>query len=460
MLTEMLTMIRSLREGRRNERLTRAEFEARKLEKFRKLVRHVNERAPFYADLIKSRGIDVNTCVPADFPVLTKSIVMQNFDGIVTDRRITKAAVAEFLIRSTDPNDLLFGDYHVLHTSGSSGEVGYFLYSKVDWTRGMSLQMRMRNSRPRPKRRNSGRFRIAYYAAVGGHFAGVSMISGAMRGLGWLFADLRLFEVNSPLPGVVEELNRFQPDIVMGYPTALKILAAKQREGTLHIQPIGVGGGGEAMTLADKTYLEQSFGCEAGNSYGCTEHLMMGFSNPDGRTMTLYDDELIYEFYDDHSLITNLFNYTMPLIRYRMSDVLRPLPGVSPPLNPKAPYIVIDTIVGRTEMMPFFVNRDGVEDFISPHTVNEFFVAGIARFQMQLVDRKFFRFVVVLEPGLSAPQREAALTATQHRLRELLDQKLMQNVTFDVVAMDDLPVDSRTGKFKLIVDDPARANAA
>jgi phenylacetate-coenzyme A ligase PaaK-like adenylate-forming protein len=459
MLGEMLATMKSMRDGRRNERLTRAEFEASKLQKFRKLVRHANERAPFYADLIRSRGINIETCVPVDFPVLTKSIVMDNFDRIVTDRRVTRAAVTEFLSRSSDPNDRLFGVYHVLHTSGSSGEVGYFVYSQVDWSRGTSLQMRIRSSRPGAKR-HFGRLRIAYYAAVGGHFAGVSMMNTAKHGLGRLLVDLRLFEVNSPLSGVVEELNRFQPDLLTGYPTALKILAAKQREGALRIHPIGVGGGGEAMTLADKSYLEGAFGCVAGNSYGCTEHLMMGFSNPDGRTMTLFDDELIYEFFNDHVLITNVFNHTMPLIRYRMSDILRPLPGVTPPTHPGSPYIVIDNIIGRTEKMPAFINRDGVEDFIHPISVVELFIAGVTRFQMQLVSKTSFRFAIVLDASLSASQREEATAATAQRLREFLDQKMMQNVTFEVLTVEDIPIDPRSGKFKLIVDDSSRANAA
>jgi phenylacetate-coenzyme A ligase PaaK-like adenylate-forming protein len=52
--------------------------------------------------------------------------------------------------------------------------------------------------------------------------------------------------------------------------------------------------------------------------------MIMGVSNADGATMTLIDDDLCFEFYADHSLITNLYNFTLPLIRYRMADVLRP----------------------------------------------------------------------------------------------------------------------------------------
>jgi phenylacetate-coenzyme A ligase PaaK-like adenylate-forming protein len=209
-----------------------------------------------------------------------------------------------------------------------------------------------------------------------------------------------------------------------------------------------VEAGGEGMTLADKQLLEDAFGCEAVSRYGCTEHLMMGKSNPGGATMTLYDDDLIYEFFADHSLVTNLFNSTLPLIRYRMSDILRPLPVQ----DPTTPYVVIDSLVGRTEKVPVFINQDGVDDFISPHTVNEIFIAGVARFQMRLVNKAHFQFAVCLDPALNTAQRASAVAATERRLRELLNQKLMSNVTFAVVPVDDLPLDPRTRKFRLIVD--------
>ena len=111
---------------------TRAELEAIKLRKFRSLLRHARLHAPYYANIIRERGLDVDTCTPADFPVLTKTILMANFDAIVTDPRITKKVVADFLTRSSDPRERLFGKITVVHTSGTSGEVGYFLYAPAD----------------------------------------------------------------------------------------------------------------------------------------------------------------------------------------------------------------------------------------------------------------------------------------------------------------------------------------
>jgi phenylacetate-coenzyme A ligase PaaK-like adenylate-forming protein len=156
---------------------------------------------------------------------------------------------------------------------------------------------------------------------------------------------------------------------------------------------------------------------------------------------------LIYEIEPDHTLVTNLFNYTLPLIRYRMADVLRPVAS-----GKHAPFLVVESLLGRNELQPVFKNRDGVEDFLSPHTINEIFVAGVTRFQLRLLGDASFRFMVCLDPQLSPAQHDACVTAVRQRLQEILSRKLMDNVKFDVIVAGDLPVNPRTRKFQLIVD--------
>ena len=60
--------------------------------------------------------------------------------------------------------------------------------------------------------------------------------------------------------------------------------------------------------------------------------------------------------------------------------------------------------------------------------------------------------MVCLDSALDAGQRATAVAATRERLREILAQKRLDNVRFDVVPTDDLPVNPRTRKFQLIVD--------
>ena len=191
MLESIVTAVRTLAEVRPEARLSPAEFEAARLARFRRLVRHAAARSPYYADIIRNKAIDVESCTPRDFPELTKTLLMENFDRIVTDPRITRRAVSDFLARSKDPAEKFLGRYRVMHTSGTSGEVGYFLYSPSDWTRGLlggSFRRRARRVFTRRKRARGGRFRFAFYGATGGLFAGVTMATAASRGIARLFA--------------------------------------------------------------------------------------------------------------------------------------------------------------------------------------------------------------------------------------------------------------------------------
>ncbi len=495
-----------MHELRRNELLSRAQLEARQTRKFHRLAAHVSRHSPYYAQIIKERGIDPASCKPDDFPVLTKSALLANFDRIATDRRISTQAIADFLGRSTDPNELFLDEYQVVHTSGSSGEVGYFVFSQAHWGRAIAQGARLKAPPPPFKRK-----RVAFFGAAGGHFGGVSVASTGCRGLNKYLFDIAIYEINSPLPRIIEQLNAFQPEVLVGYTAALKILADKQREGVLRIAPETIDATGEPVSEADKAQLKQAFGSAVYNMYACTEHLVMGIGKPGESNMVLYDDDLIFELHDDHTLVTNLLNTTLPLIRYRMSDVLRPLPN-----QPGgSPYREIESLVGRVEFVPAFVNREGREDFISPHTINEIFVPGVSRFQMQLLDKTSFRFMICLNAALSPQDQAAAVAGMEQKLAAILracyelkqgarssekggsarrgappgpapckrtrrppttqrcallartlraapgtllelitgsKQKMLDNISFEVMVTDDLPVDPKTRKFRLIRD--------
>ena len=454
MLAELRLFLAKRKEYRRNAHLSPEQFREMQLAKFRMLVRHAQANSPYYARLIAQHDIRIAHCEPTDFPPLTKSELMANFDAIVTDSRLSKQQIVDFLSQSTNPADRYLDEFRVIHTSGSSGEVGYFVYSRMDWARAIAQMLRPRQRRPSPRtgssvKRKPGRFRLAFYGAVGGHYAAVTMMSAMQHGLARLFLKVGLFEVNSPLALTISQLNAFQPDVLSGYTGALVMLARKQQEGVLQITPRAISTAGEGMSATDKAILETAFGCEAGNGYGSSEHLMMGLVNPETSSMLLMDDELIYEPAADHTLVTNLFNYTMPLIRYRMADILRP---VAHKTNPASPYLEVESVVGRTESMPFFTNEEGQLDGINPITVVEIFVAGVQRFQLQWLSSTAFDFLVCLDPALTPVQQAAAVRSVEQRLLEILTGKLLRNVIFRVLPVADIPISPVTRKFQLILD--------
>jgi phenylacetate-coenzyme A ligase PaaK-like adenylate-forming protein len=238
-----------------------------------------------------------------------------------------------------------------------------------------------------------------------------------------------------------------QPHVLSGYATGHKILAEAQLAGRLQIRPELLQSGGEPLSVGDQTWLQQVFGCPCINVYGAAESMLMGVARPGDPGMTLFDDELIFEAAADHVLVTNLFNRTLPLIRYRMGDTLR----LTDLQSPYGHYPVIEPVVGRNEWVPVFRNPQGETDFISPHIINEIFVPGVWRFQMRWIDETAFRFAICLDTGLDAEGRATASAAITCRLRELLDQKGLTNVHFGVDVVDDIPVDPLTRKFKLVL---------
>jgi phenylacetate-CoA ligase len=447
MAGSLSTFVSAVRRRARYERMTRSELDADKLARFRRLVVHAQRHSAYYARIIAERGIDPASCAVSDFPVLTKPELMANFDDIVTDPSITKAGVAEFLSHSTDPAERFLGRYRVMHTSGTSGEVGYFLSSSTDWIRALFGGARQPGFE-RGARRSRGRFRFAFYGATGGHFAGVTMVTLLARSPARLFIDARAFEINLPLADTRAALEAFQPEALFGYTTALKMLGERKQAGELDIHPIAIAATGETVTKADMDFLSEAFdGARVTSAYASTEHMTMGASDPGGETMTLTDNNLIFEPFADHTLVTNLFNETMPLIRYRMSDILHVIS------EPGARRIQIKSLVGRTERTPIFINAAGKSDFISPHTINEVFVAGVRRFQMRLTGEASFRFLAIFDPALDDAGRAAAVAGLKTRLTEILEQKAMANVAFTVEPVDEIPVNERTRKFQLIVDE-------
>lgn len=437
---ESYLWLKALWNHRRNGRFTRLQLEAAQLRKFRKLAAWAQARSPYYRRLMKDRQIDVATCLPADFPLLTKQEVNEHFDEIVTDRKISRQRIADFLAHSADPAELMDGKYHVLHTSGTSGTIGYFVYSKADWIRGASQVARA--SKLRWKKR------VAFVAATQGHFAGVSLMLTGNQGSNSFFHDVRTFDVGQPLGKIVEELNRFQPEVLSGYAAILKMLAEAQERGELRIQPTELGNGGEPLLPDVKLYLERVFGVPVLNGYASSEHLYMAMSLRGVEGMHLLEDDLIFELGHDYTAVTNLFNETMPLIRYRMDDVLVP-DREAPPS--RYPYTRVREVVGRQENALVFTNVHGQEDFIHPIVVAELVVPGLNAWQVVLENKTSFRFRARLEDHLKGEERTNAHQAVHRTLQGLLAGKEMSNVRFEVEEVDELAIDPHSGKFRLVV---------
>jgi len=182
----------------------------------------------------------------------------------------------------------------------------------------------------------------------------------------------------------------------------------------------------------------------------------MAITLPGAEGMHLLEDDLIFELGPDYTCVTNLFNDAMPLIRYRMDDVLVPdVTGQSP-----YPFTRVKGVVGRQEDALIFTNHCGRDDFIHPIVIVELVVHGLAGWQIVLESKTSFRFRARFDPVLTPEQCETTREGIRRKLNAILAEKNMLNVRFAIEEVDSLAIDRLTGKFRLVLREPGYATAS
>jgi phenylacetate-coenzyme A ligase PaaK-like adenylate-forming protein len=154
---------------------------------------------------------------------------------------------------------------------------------------------------------------------------------------------------------IVERLNAWQPELLIGYASMMRILADEQLAGHLHIAPRTVLSSSEVLTPETRRCAVQAWGNVLFNGLSSTEGCI-GAECDQHRGMHLMEDLAIVEVvdednrpvppgaYGDKLLLTTLFKYTQPLIRYELDDSVCLSPD---PCPCGRPFRLIDYIQGR-----------------------------------------------------------------------------------------------------------------
>ncbi len=254
---------------------------------------------------------------------------MDNFDAIVTDPRLSLGVVNAHVEHLTSDSYLL-EEYHVACSSGSSGRRGLFVYNWDEWSTFVALESRLELVRQASHDGPEGTPTVT--AFLFGDSA--AHVSGALQD----FTDtsrrpVYRFPMTLPRDEMIDGLNRTQPTVVMGYPSAVDVLVAESRTGRLRISPIEVRTCGEYLEEATRSAVRDVWGTEIDDYWGVAEGVYAFACGVDHR-MHLPDDVVIIEPVDSDGrcvpygapaekiLLTRLYNSTQPLIRYEIPDAM------------------------------------------------------------------------------------------------------------------------------------------
>ncbi|MEA5469516.1 hypothetical protein [Spirulina sp. 06S082] len=113
--------------------------------------------------------------------------------------------------------------------------------------------------------------------------------------------------------------NRFR--VIRGYPSQLcEIAGYIYRRNFPQIKAIICTG--ECLFEYQKDLLESVFNAPVINEYGCQETGVSGLTCPEKRCLHLDEERCFYEIIEGELVTTDLFNLTMPLVRYKCGDIL------------------------------------------------------------------------------------------------------------------------------------------
>jgi phenylacetate-coenzyme A ligase PaaK-like adenylate-forming protein len=330
------------------DRWSRDQLLAFQGERLRALIAHAVAASPYYRDLL---GPDAAAGdVPLEeLPTLPKATLMDDFDRIVTDRRLRRADLEAHLAGPAAAQPYL-GRYKLFTTAGTTGVRGLFvkdagefavwigtcLRGLASWGLGPATRLAGIGS-PSPLHISN-----QVYAAL---LAGQP--SAAPR-----------LAVTTPLPEMVAALNAFRPEALTAYPSVAAALAEEQLQDRLRIAPTLVATTSEVQTADMRRRMGQAWGLEPLDFYGTTEALVVAAGRGGQAGMDILEDLVVVEVVDQRDrpvppgvpghkvLLTSLVNRVQPLLRYELTDSVT-LAGGPNPLG--LPYARIAAVDGRSD---------------------------------------------------------------------------------------------------------------
>ena len=402
----MLKLLHTLERLRKHESWTRSQLEAHQAEALHHLHQYTYERSPFYQKFHK--GLTERPL--HELPVLTKAMMMEHFDELVTDRTLHLEDVRAYAAQG-EAGQRYQNRYWVNATSGSSGHPGFFLFDETEWTYVLASFARSQEwSGVRIDLTH--RQRMATVASISPwHMS--SQVAASVKS--WWRPSMRL-PASQPLSQTVGQLNEWQPEALIAYASMTGILAEEQLAGRLRINPKVVYASSEILTPQTINLVREAWGDEPFNQYAATETASIAAKHKSCRRMHFFDDLVITEVVDEQYrpvppgeygaklLVTTLFSRTQPLIRYELNDSVRMSTEVD---ACGLPFAVLESIQGRVEDTLIMPTVSGGKVTVRPLVFNRIMdIVPVGGWQ---VDQQADNGLVVLLTGVRDGLTDEAL---------------------------------------------------
>jgi phenylacetate-CoA ligase len=347
-LGQIARILRGRQTLRHHEGWSRAELESHQARALAALRGFAVERSRFYKQF--HRGYEHAPL--SELPVLTKAMLMDHFDELVTDPVLRLADIERYLHALHD--DELFAErYWISATPGSSGRRSVIPSDASEWSSIISSYARA-NEWSGIRISPLSRTRMAIVSSRAPFHqslrVGRTIESPMVR-------TLRI-DAAQPLDEIRRQLDDFQPEVLVAYASMLKLLAEEQLAGRLHVSPGFVNCSSEVLTTEARARTTQAWRVPPFEVYAATETGGIAAECERHLGLHLFEDLVVAEVVDDdyrpvpagvtgsRLLVTVLFSRSIPLIRYELTDRVR---LATHACTCGRPFRLVEAIEGRTD---------------------------------------------------------------------------------------------------------------
>jgi phenylacetate-CoA ligase len=388
----------------------------------RRLIIHAYANVPYYRQLFDSHGVD---------PAKIRTVEDLRHVPITSKKDLQVQPPSDLVTRGVDLQSLI-----VLMTNGSSGQP--FAVRRTWLEQNWLHTFRLRAHRYLGRRLTDRMVRVGHVRPVD---VRDSKILGRALGKLGIYRSVEVSTLLEP-EDILARLRDLRPQVLNGYPGVLSRLAGLMSESDRKvISPRFVVTGAEVLTQQQREQIETGLDVPVYDIYGCSEFNVVAWECKDTGEMHTCDDAVITEVVQDgHSVITGergevvatgLHSYAMPLIRYRLDDVVtkgdaRCACGL--------PYATVRTVQGR--VADHFVLPSGrmIHPFEIDEEIRDERDAWVAQYQLvqERTDLIVLQVVSFVDPP---PGRLSSLTNSVGAL-------LGEDVKFEVRFVREIPPDS------------------
>jgi len=389
-----------------------------------------------------------------DVPPVTKRELMESFDEWCIDRAITWRDIEAFIGTRSHIGQRFRDRYFVWTSSGTTGTPGVFVQDPAALSTYDALVSVQAMDAAADWTAAARHGRAALITADSDHFAAITAWRRQAQRRPWL--DMKSFSVTAPLATIVHDLNGYDPAFVSSYPTVLTLLAEEQNAGHLRLKLAGLWSGGEGLSPAAQTLIEDAFGCHVHNEYGASECLSIGYACRAG-AMHVNAEYVVLEPVDrdyrptppgelSHTtLLTNLANAVQPIIRYDLGDRMRAQVG---PCRCGSPLPMFE-LEGRADDILALRAANGTTVKLPPLAIATIVEDCAHLHRFQIVQQAADRLTLRVQESERA-RGEFALTA----LRDYLTSQGLPNVAVELDPQE--PRETRDGKLRQVIRCAAR----